>query len=51
MKTMTPGIMVERQRRDEYKQVYSLREQFKSAGLSNGVGTYLCMKTRSLVGQ
>ena len=46
-----PGVMVEKQRRDEYKQVYFLREQFISARLSNGVGVYLCIKKRSLVGQ
>ena len=46
-----PSVMVERQRRDEYKRVYSLREQFISARLSNGVGVCLCIKTRSLVGQ
>ena len=51
IQTRTPGIMVERLRRDEYKRVYSLREQFISAKLSNGVGMYLCIKTRSLVGQ
>ena len=47
MQTRMPGIMVERQRRDEYKRVYSLREQFISVRLSNGVGMYLCIKTRS----
>ena len=46
-----PSVMVERQRRDEYKRVYSLREQFISARLSNGVGVCLRIKTRSLVGQ
>ena len=51
IQTRTPGIMVERQKRDEYKRVYSLREQFISVRLSNGVGMYLCIKTRSLVGQ
>ena len=45
------GVLVERQKRDEYKRVYSLREQFISVRLSNGVGMYLCIKTRSLVGQ
>ena len=46
-----PGVMVERQRRDEYQRVYSLRERFIFARLRNGVGVYLCIKTRSLVGQ
>ena len=46
-----PGVMVERQRRDESKRVYSLREQFISARLSNGVSVYLFIKMRSLVGQ
>ena len=46
-----PCVMVERQRRDESKQVYSLREQFISARVRNGVGMYLCIKTRSLLGQ
>ena len=46
-----PGVMIERQRRDESKRVYSLMEQFISARLSNGVGVYLFIKMRSLVGQ
>ena len=46
-----PGVLVERQKRDENKRVYSLREQFISVRLSNGVRVYLCIKTRSLVGQ
>ena len=45
------GVMVEKQRRDEYKRVYFLRAQFISARVSNGVGVYLCIKTRSLAGQ
>ena len=46
-----PGVMVERQRRDGYKRMYSLREQFIFARLCNGVGVCLCIKARSLVGQ
>ena len=49
--TRVPCVMVERQRRDENKRVYSLREKFISARLSNGVGVCLSIKTRSLVGQ
>ena len=57
MQNRMPGVMVEKQRRDEYKRVYFLREQFISARLSNGVSqdvcinNNLCIKTRSLVGQ
>ena len=45
------GVMVEKQRRDEYKRMYFSRKQFISARVSNGVGVYLCIKTRSLAGQ
>ena len=51
MQNRMSGVMVEKQRRDKYKRVYFLREQFISARLSNGVGVYLCIKTRSLAGQ
>ena len=46
-----PGVMVERQKRGEYKRVYFLREQFMSPRLSNRMVVYLCIKTRGLVGQ
>ena len=46
-----PGVMEEKQRCDEYRRVYFLREQFISTRLSKGVGAYLCIKMKSLVGQ